>query len=97
MDSSQAEEEGNTGLALAECSCSSLDEVEEKDTEVKCGKETAKTSLMERYAPHSMSWFWQKKKKTPMRATRRLTGHRNFRISLPDCAFEWVVPYVKCF
>ena len=38
MDSSQAEEEGNTGLALAECSCSSLDEGEEKDTEVKVGE-----------------------------------------------------------
>ena len=57
VDSSQAEEEGNTGLALAECSCSGLDEGEEKDTEVKVGerKEIAKTSLVKRYAPYYMS------------------------------------------
>ena len=58
VDSSQAEEEGNnTGLALAECSCSSLDEGEEKDTEVKVGerKEIAKTCLVKRYAPYYMS------------------------------------------
>ena len=50
VDSSQAEEEGNnTGLALAECSCSGLDEGEEKDTEVKVGERK------EIYAPHCMS------------------------------------------